>query len=53
VRSPGRRTFADIVGQPPSEFRGTPAMDTALALDTVPSCFVKTWTRPASFGEAT
>jgi transcriptional regulator GlxA family with amidase domain len=40
------RTFADIVGETPTTFRrrGT--------LDTVPSCFVKAWTRPSSFGEA-
>ena len=40
------RTFADIVGSSPSEFRklgGLPA---------VPSCFVKAWTRPSSFREA-
>ena len=41
------RTFADIVGESPSGFRrhGT--------LADVPTCFVKTWTRPSSFGEAT
>ncbi len=40
------RTFTDIVGETPSEFRrhGTIAE--------VPTCFVKTWTRPSSFGEA-
>ena len=39
------RTFTDIVGESPTEFRrhGT--------LADVPTCFVKTWTRPSSFGE--
>ena len=41
------RTFADVVGKTPSEFRGH-----GPPLDTVPSCFVKAWTRPSSFGEA-
>jgi transcriptional regulator GlxA family with amidase domain len=40
------RTFSDIVGTTPSRFRllGT--------LPDVPSCFVKAWTRPSNFGEA-
>ena len=42
------RTFTAIVGCPPSEFRAK-----AERVDRVPSCFVKTWTRPSSFGEAT
>ena len=40
------RTFSEIVGESPSEFRRRDA------LDNVPSCFVKIWTRPSSFGEA-
>jgi transcriptional regulator GlxA family with amidase domain len=40
------RTFRDIVGESPSEFRGRGS------LSPVPSCFVKMWTRPSSFGEA-
>jgi transcriptional regulator GlxA family with amidase domain len=40
------RTFRDIVGESPTEFRGRGA------LAPVPSCFVKIWTRPSSFGEA-
>ena len=41
------RTFASIVGESPSRFRerGGP-------LSTVPSCFVKKWSTPSSFGEA-
>ena len=40
------RTFRDIVGEPPSEFRRHGP------IAAVPSCFVKAWTRPSSFGEA-
>ena len=40
------RTFRDIVGETPSEFRARGPMPS------VPSCFVKAWTRPSSFGEA-
>ena len=45
------RTFTDIVGTTPSQFRQLGA------LPDVPSCFVKAWTRPATatlgdFGEA-
>jgi AraC-like DNA-binding protein len=40
------RTFRDIVGESPSQFRGRGPMPE------VPSCYVKTWTRPSSFGEA-
>ncbi len=35
------RTFTEIVGQSPSQFR------TLGPLPNVPSCFVKAWTRPA------
>lgn len=40
------RTFTDIVGETPTDFRsrGEPAA--------VPSCFVRAWSRPSSFGEA-
>jgi transcriptional regulator GlxA family with amidase domain len=40
------RTFREIVGQSPSEYRsrGTPTA--------VPTCFAMAWTRPSSFGEA-
>jgi AraC-like DNA-binding protein len=40
------RTFRDIVGRSPSEFRATTAPVA------VPTCFTKKWTRPSSFGEA-
>jgi AraC-like DNA-binding protein len=40
------RTFTRIVGEPPSEFRARGPMPGA------PTCFVKAWTRPSSFGEA-
>jgi len=40
------RTFAAIVGETPSEFRRRGPMPSA------PACFVKAWTRPSSFGEA-
>ena len=43
------RIFTGIVGTTPSAFReGGPAGLTSA----VPSCFVKTWSRPSSFGEA-
>lgn len=41
------RTFRDIVGVSPVEFRST-----ARPPQPVPNCFTKTWTRPSSFGEA-
>lgn len=41
------RTFRDIVGESPSEFRRRGALP-----GRVPACFVRTWTRPSSFGEA-
>ena len=40
------RTFRDVVGESPTEFRARGA------LPDVPSCFVRAWTRPSSFGEA-
>jgi AraC-like DNA-binding protein len=40
------RTFTEVVGETPSQFRQRGPMPAA------PSCFVKTWTRPSSFGEA-
>ena len=40
------RTFRDIVGETPSQFRDRGPMPE------VPSCYVKAWTRPSSFGEA-
>jgi AraC-like DNA-binding protein len=40
------RTFTEIVGESPSRFRGRGALPAA------PSCFVKAWARPSSFGEA-
>ncbi|HSI79430.1 MAG TPA: AraC family transcriptional regulator [Solirubrobacterales bacterium] len=41
------RTFAEIVGEPPSTYRWR-----AADLRAVPACFAKAWTRPSSFGEA-
>lgn len=41
------RTFADIVGEPPTTYRRR-----AVDLRAVPACFMKAWTRPSSFGEA-
>jgi transcriptional regulator GlxA family with amidase domain len=41
------RTFRDIVGCSPSEYRER-AADKPL----VPTCFAMAWTRPSSFGEA-
>ncbi len=40
------RTFRDVVGETPSQFRERGPMPG------VPSCFVKAWTRPSTFGEA-
>src|SRR5437762_3409477 len=40
------RTFRDIVGESPSQFRERGPMPH------VPSCYVKAWTRPSTFGEA-
>src|SRR5213593_2912214 len=41
------RTFSEIVGRSPSDFRSGSA-----APPPVPSCFAMAWTRPSSFGEA-
>jgi len=40
------RTFSEVVGETPSQFRLRGPMPS------VPSCFVKAWARPSSFGEA-
>jgi AraC-like DNA-binding protein len=40
------RTFTEIVGETPSAYR------TRGAIPYVPGCFVKSWVRPSSFGEA-
>lgn len=40
------RTFTEIVGETPTQYR------TRGPLDDVPSCFVKAWSRPSTFGEA-
>jgi AraC-like DNA-binding protein len=40
------RTFTKIVGETPSRFRYRGEVPA------VPGCFVKTWTRPSTFGEA-
>ncbi|CAN5605982.1 helix-turn-helix transcriptional regulator [soil metagenome] len=40
------RTFNEIVGESPTRFRLRGPIPDA------PSCFVKAWTRPSSFGEA-
>jgi AraC-like DNA-binding protein len=42
------RSFSDIVGEPPTTYRWR-----AADLRAVPACFMKAWTRPSSFGEAT
>ena len=41
------RTFRDIVGESPSAYR-----QGANGVAAVPTCFVMTWMRPSSFGEA-
>ena len=41
------RTFADIVGESPTVYRAR-----AADLRAVPACFMKAWTRPSSYGEA-
>ena len=41
------RTFRDIVGRSPSEYRAAGGGPTA-----APTCFSMAWTRPSSFGEA-
>jgi AraC-like DNA-binding protein len=40
------RTFKDIVGQSPSDYRAS------VGYQPVPTCFTMAWTRPSSFGEA-
>lgn len=40
------RTFREIVGESPSDFR----RHRAAAAVPVPSCFTKSWTRPSDFG---
>jgi transcriptional regulator GlxA family with amidase domain len=40
------RTFREIVGVPPSEYRK------GAVAQPVPTCFTRAWTRPSSFGEA-
>ena len=40
------RTFRDIVGESPSEYRKRGA------IGPVPTCFAMAWLRPSSFGEA-
>ena len=40
------RTFRDIVGVSPSEYRR------GAVAQPVPTCFTRAWTRPSSFGEA-
>ena len=40
------RTFREIVGESPSQFRDRGPMPH------VPSCYVKSWTRPSTFGES-
>jgi AraC-like DNA-binding protein len=41
------RTFRDIVGDSPSQFRDRGPMPLVPS-----SCYVKSWTRPSNFGEA-
>ena len=41
------RTFRDLVGRSPSEYR------LQAAVPSVPTCFGMAWLRPSSFGEAT
>ena len=41
------RTFRDIVGESPSEYRRSHP-----PIDAVPTCFAMAWTRPSTFGEA-
>lgn len=40
------RQFTEIIGESPTTYRQNGP------LPDVPSCFVRTWTRPSSFGEA-
>lgn len=41
------RTFSEIVGESPSAFRARGKLGWK-----VPSCFLRSWSRPSSFGEA-
>ena len=41
------RTFRDIVGQSPTDYRNSSEVRAA-----VPTCFTMAWTRPSSFGQA-
>ena len=43
------RTFRDIVGVSPSEYRARALPEEKTA---IPTCFTMVWTRPSSFGEA-
>ena len=40
------RTFREVVGQSPTAFRNKGR------IPAVPTCFIMSWTRPSSFGEA-
>ena len=42
------RTFRDVIGVSPSAYRERAAARSSSA----PSCFIRAWTRPSSFGEA-
>jgi AraC-like DNA-binding protein len=44
------RTFAAVVGETPSRFRARGPMPGG-PTSFIPSCFVKAWVRPSSFGE--
>ena len=41
------RTFREIVGQSPSEYR---QQHKTFADSSIPTCFISRWTRPSSFG---
>ena len=47
------RTFREVVGQSPSEYRAAGRADGRRpVMSTVPTCFAMAWGRPSSFGEA-
>ena len=47
------RTFREVVGQTPSEYRAAGHADPRRqAVAAVPTCFAMAWGRPSSFGEA-
>ncbi len=47
------RTFREVVGQTPSEYRAGAGADARGPLaPSVPTCFAMAWGRPSSFGEA-